>query len=290
MKKQIVFHHIMTLPTILILAFLTLFPIIYTVYYSLTDFYYLSLASSTYIGLDNYIKILNDDIFRLSLRNTLKFMFFAVIIETFLGLVMALIIQNKKKRVAKIYRILFLLPTLLPPVTVALIWQMMLSNSRGVINQLLSYIGLGPYNWLQDVQLAMPSIILIDVWQWSPFAFLLIYAAIQTVPKTQYEAAMIDGASWGAKFIYITIPNISQAIFVVILLRTIDTFRLFDKVNILTKGGPANTTTTITQYIYQNGVNNLKVGYGSAVSILMVLMVLLLSSVYIKRAFGENNG
>ncbi|MCG8571323.1 MAG: sugar ABC transporter permease [Spirochaetes bacterium] len=285
MKKLMRFENILTAPTIVFLVILTIFPLLYTIGYSFTDYYYLSSSDKSFIGLENYQEIIRDDIFRKAVINTVKFMVLAVVIETTLGLFMALLIQGMKKG-GKILRILFLLPMLLPPVTVALIWQMMLSNNRGIINQTLSVFHLGPFNWLLDVKLAMPSIIVIDVWQWTPFAFLLLYAALQTVPKNQYEAASIDGASSLAKFWYITVPNISQSIFIVILLRTIDTFRLFDKVNILTKGGPANSTTTITQYIYQKGVYNLKVGYGAAASMIMVIMVLIFSSFYIKQAFG----
>jgi multiple sugar transport system permease protein len=125
----------------------------------------------------------------------------------------------------------------------------------------------------------------IDVWQYMPFAFLLIYASLQAVPKSQYEAAKIDGASALQQLFFITIPNIMGGIILVVLLRSIDSIRLFDKVNILTRGGPANTTATITQYIYNYGVGNYRIGYSSAGAIIMTLIVLLISSLYVSRAF-----
>lgn len=287
MVKRLKFQHLMIAPTIIILACLTLFPLIYTLVYSFTDYYYLASGSKNFVGFDNYIDILNNELFRKAVMNTIKFMFLAVLTETTLGLLMALVLNSLKKGV-KILRVILLLPTLLPPVTVALTWQMMFSNNDGIINQLLSFFNIGPFNWLLDVSTAFYSILIIDIWQWTPFAFLLIYASLQSVPQSQYEAAVIDGANELEKFVYITLPNILPGIFLVILLRTIDAFRLFDKVNILTKGGPANSTTTITQYIYLNGIYNLKVGYGAAAALIMALLVLLFSVVYLKKVFGVN--
>jgi multiple sugar transport system permease protein len=162
-------------------------------------------------------------------------------------------------------------------------WQTMLSNNYGIINQMLGFLGLGPVNWLMDIKTAFYATLVIDVWQYTPMAFLLIYASMQTIPQVQYEAARMDGAGVWAQFRYITVPNISSGILMVVLMRTIDTFRLFDKVNILTKGGPANSTAAMTQFIYQQGVRSLKVGYGSAASVAMTLMVLLFSIGYVRK-------
>lgn len=286
MLKKTRFQQLMISPTIIILACLTLFPLLFTIFYSFTDYYYLALTPKKFIGIKNYTDILRNEIFIKSLINTVKFMFLAVIIETSLGLAIAMfVVSFKDVKKQKLLRIIILLPSLLPPVTVALIWQMMFSNNNGIINQILGLLGVGTINWLLDVKTAFYSILAIDIWQWTPFAFLLIYANLLTVPKDQYEAAEIDGANTSAKFFYITLPNIMPGIMLVVLLRTIDTFRLFDKVNILTKGGPANSTTTITQFIYVNGIFNLKVGYGAAASLIMAVTVLLISLVYIKKAF-----
>ena len=127
----------------------------------------------------------------------------------------------------------------------------------------------------------------IDVWQNVPFVFLLLYASLQGVPQQQYEAAELDGANMFQKFFYVTFPNIRSGIFLCLLLRTIDTFRLFDKVNILTQGGPVNTTTTITQYLYAFGIKTLNFGFGSAGALVMTILVLLLSIPYIRTAIGS---
>ena len=181
-------------------------------------------------------------------------------------------------------RTILLLPTLLPPVTAALIWKIMLSNNYGIINEFLRFMHIPVFNWFFDTRTAMPVIILIDVWQCMPFVFLPIYASLQTVPQTLYEAAKIDGANKWHEFRYITMPCISGAVVLCLLLRTIDSFRMFDKINILTGGGPANTTATITQFIYTYGIKSLKFGYGSAGAVVMAAIVLLLSIQYIKKS------
>ena len=140
------------------------------------------------------------------------------------------------------------------------------------------------FNWFMDTRTAFGAILLIDVWQNVPFVFLLLYASLQSVSESQYEAARIDGAGVIQQFWYVTIPNIKNGLALCALLRTIDTFRLFEKVNILTGGGPAGTTSTITQFLYNYGIRNLKFGFGSAGAIVMTLLVLILASAYIKRA------
>lgn len=273
----------MLAPVIVLLIGLTVFPFIYTVTNSFTDYYYLAAESKQFVGLSNYIKVLNDDLFQRAVWNTVKFMLLAVSIETVLGLGIALLVESMKRGL-RLLRVTLLLPSLLPPVTVALVWQMMLSNHNGIINHMLSIFGMGPFNFLMDIGLAFNAILLIDIWQWTPFAFLLLYAALQAIPRSQYEAARVDGAGGWKIFAHITLTHLWPGLLLVVLLRTIDTFRLFDKVNILTGGGPANSTTTVTQYIYRHGVYNLQFGYSAAASIIMVLLVLAFSIAYILRS------
>ncbi|MDQ0173339.1 carbohydrate ABC transporter permease [Paenibacillus tundrae] len=285
MASKRVFQWAMLAPVTLLLICVTVFPFIYTVTNSFTDYYYLTSDAKQFIGFSNYVKIIQDEQFRQAVWNTLKFMFLAVSIETALGLGIAVLIESMR-RGQKVLRITMLIPSLLPPVTVALIWQMMLSNHNGIVNHLLHWFGVGPFNFLMDINIAFNAILFIDIWQWTPFAFLLLYAGLQSVPRSQFEAAKVDGAGKLRIFFHITLPNIMPTLFMVILLRTIDTFRLFDKVNILTGGGPANSTTTITQYIYKQGVYNLQIGYGAAASVIMVMLVLVFSVFYIKRSMG----
>lgn len=277
----------MLTPTVVVLAIMTAYPLFFTLYYSFTDYNLLrSLKNgSNFIGLQNYVKLLTNPYFQKSILNTVKFTIFAVIFEMLIGLVMALHV-NSLKRGQKTMRTLLLLPYLLPTVTVALSWRMMLSPNYGIVNQVLTALNLPVYNWFSDIRTAFGMLVLIDVWQNAPFVFLLLYASLQSVSQSQYEAARIDGAGVIQQFFYVTLPNIKGSLALCALLRTIDSFRLFDKVNLLTGGGPANSTSTITQYLYNYGIKSLDFGFGSAGAIVMTILVLILSSLYIKRAIS----
>lgn len=275
------FAYTMLAPAIFTLLALSVFPICFIIFYSFTDFYYLA-NDLNFIGFKNYVEIFNDRYFTQAILNTFKFMILAVFFEVFLALVLAGVV-NSLKVFAGIVRNIIVLPYLMPPVTTALIWQIMFSNNEGIINKFLNLFGFAPHNWLQDPMTALYAILIIDIWQYMSFVFLLLYTAMLNIPKDQFEAAKIDGANIFQQFIYITIPNIIPTIAIAITLRVIDTFRLFDKVNILTGGGPANSTATISQYIFEYGIKSLKIGYSSAVALIMVCAVLIFSIRYIQK-------
>ena len=276
----------MLTPTLIVLLVMTAYPLIFTFVYSFTDYNYLKgTENASFVLFDNYVSLFKNGYFQQAVWNTIKFTILAVVLEMALGLLIAVIV-NSLKRGQKIMRTLLLLPYLLPAVTVALSWRMMLSANYGIINQFLKGLGLPVFNWFMDTKTAFGTILLIDVWQNVPFVFLLLYASLQSVSENQYEAARIDGAGFFQQFWYITLPNIKGSLALCALLRTIDTFRLFEKVNVLTGGGPAGTTTTITQFLYTYGIKSLDFGFGSAGAIVMTLLVLILSSFYIKRAMG----
>ena len=276
----------MLTPTLIVLLVMTAYPLIFTFVYSFTDYNYLKGTENASFELfDNYVSLFKNGYFQQAVWNTIKFTILAVVLEMALGLLIAVFV-NSLKRGQKIMRTLLLLPYLLPAVTVALSWRMMLSANYGIINQFLKGLGLPVFNWFMDTKTAFGTILLIDVWQNVPFVFLLLYASLQSVSENQYEAARIDGAGFFQQFWYITLPNIKGSLALCALLRTIDTFRLFEKVNVLTGGGPAGTTTTITQFLYTYGIKSLDFGFGSAGAIVMTLLVLILSSFYIKRAMG----
>lgn len=276
----------MLTPTLVVLLVMTAYPLIFTFVYSFTDYNYLKgTENASFVLFDNYVALFKNGYFQQAVWNTIEFTILAVVLEMALGLLIAVFV-NSLKRGQKIMRTLLLLPYLLPAVTVALSWRMMLSANYGIINQFLEGLGLPVFNWFMDTKTAFGTILLIDVWQNVPFVFLLLYASLQSVSENQYEAARIDGAGFLQQFWYITLPNIKGSLALCALLRTIDTFRLFEKVNVLTGGGPAGTTTTITQFLYTYGIKSLDFGFGSAGAIVMTLLVLILSSFYIKRAMG----
>ncbi|WP_122788328.1 carbohydrate ABC transporter permease [Intestinibacillus sp. Marseille-P6563] len=276
----------MLTPTMILLLVMTAYPMIFTFIYSFTDYNYLKgTDQASFILFNNYTKLFNNGYFQQAVWNTIIFTVLAVILEMGLGLLIAVFI-NSLRRGQKIMRTLLLLPYLLPAVTVALSWRLMLSSNYGIVNQFLEALGLPVFNWFMDTKTAFATILVIDVWQNVPFVFLLLYASLQSVSENQYEAARIDGAGFFQQFWYVTLPNIKSSLALCALLRTIDTFRLFEKVNVLTGGGPAGTTTTITQFLYTYGIRSLDFGFGSAGAIVMTILVLILSSFYIKRAMG----
>ena len=276
----------MLTPTMIVLLVMTAYPLIFTFVYSFTDYNYLKgTQDASFVLFESYTSLIQNGYFQQAVWNTVIFTVLAVVLEMGFGLLIAVFV-NSLKRGQKIMRTLLLLPYLLPAVTVALSWRMMLSANYGIINQFLESLGLPVFNWFMDTQTAFGTILVIDVWQNVPFVFLLLYASLQSVSESQYEAARIDGAGTLQQFWYITLPNIKSSLALCALLRTIDTFRLFEKVNVLTGGGPAGTTTTITQFLYTYGIESLDFGFGSAGAIVMTVLVLILSSFYIKRAMG----
>lgn len=279
------FSTAMITPTMVVLAVMTVYPLIFTLVYSFTDYNLLGALNGApkATGLKNYLDLLTDAYFQQSVWNTVKFTVLTVALEMLTGFGMALFV-NSLKTGQKIMRTLLLLPYLLPTVTVALIWRMMLSPNYGIVNRFLESLHLPVFNWFSDIRTAFGMLVLIDVWQCAPFVFLLLYAALQSVSQEQYEAARMDGAGPVRILFYVTIPNIKSSLALCALLRTIDSFRLFDKVNLLTGGGPANSTATITQYLYNYGIKTFDFGLGSAGAIVMTVIVLILSSFYIKRA------
>ena len=281
-REKGIFVSQMTAPTIVFLLVMTVYPVLFTIYYSFTDYNYLK-GTHPFSGLANYTALFQNMYFRQAVSNTVKFTVIAVVLEVVLGLLTALFVKSLK-RGQKVVRTLLLLPYLLPAVTVALIWRMMLSPNYGIITDVFTALGLPVYNWFYDGKTAFGTLLVIDVWQNVPFAFLLIYAHLQGVPESQYQAASIDGAGALQRFRHITLPNIGGGIALCAMLRTIDTFRLFEKVNILTGGGPANTTTTTTQFMYTYGIKSLKFGLASACAIVMTVFVLIMSSIYMKKA------
>lgn len=276
------FANTMVSPTVIILLVMTAYPLIFTLIYSFTD-YNLMKRNTSFVALKNYADLLGNAYFRQAIWNTVKFTVLTVAFEMVCGFFLALFVNSLKKG-QKAMRTLLLLPYLLPAVTVALSWRMMLSPNYGIVNQVLTTLNLPVYNWFSDIHTAFGMLVLIDVWQNTPFVFLLLYAALQSAPQAQYEAARIDGANRFQTMIYVTIPNLKNSLALCALLRTIDGFRVFEKVNLLTGGGPANSTATITQYLYNFGIKSLKFGFGSAGAIVMTILVLILASAYIKRA------
>ena len=269
---------LLALPYLIWMFLFILIPLGMVVAYAFTD------NHTGLFTLSNLTRIFTGGVRQIFLRS-IWYSLIASCICLIIGYPVAYFIARQRPMVQRFLYLMVMLPMCLSFLLRTLAWVGLLRDT-GIINQFLESLGLPWYNWFLDTKTAFGAILLIDVWQNTPFVFLLLFASLQSVPEGQYEAARIDGAGAFQQFWYVTIPNIKNSLALCALLRTIDTFRLFEKVNVLTGGGPAGTTSTITQYLYNYGIKSLDFGFGSAGAIVMTVLVLLLSSVYIKRAIS----
>ena len=234
--------------------------------YSFTD----STAHGQYIGGDNYRRLVFDNDFFNSFKVTFLYMVPALIIQSILGLLTALLISGAVRR-ARILIPIMLLPTLLTPVVIGLVGVLTLNPDFGVIGQWLNRSGLITEAVLGSVKWALPAVIAIDTYQWTPFIAVLLTAGLLALPKEPYEAAQVDGANSIQTFFRVTMPLLWPYIVVALLIRTIDAFRIFDIIWVMTRGGPGTVTETVAVYAYRQEFRYWNIGYGSA--IIMVLFV-----------------
>jgi multiple sugar transport system permease protein len=269
---------LMTLPILIILFILTLF-LFYVIGLSLTDST-LSKPFRDFVGLDNFGQALADETFFTSIVNTLVFAFVVTTIETLLGFVLALALHTEW-RAGRFLRTLALLPLFTPPVAVAMIWRLIYDPVSGFLNHYLLQFGLieRPIAFLGQLHLAMPAIMAADVWQWTPFCFILCLAALQSLPAEPYEAAAVDGASSWQVFRRITLPLVTPAVIVTFLFRLLIALKVFDLVFILTYGGPGSATQVVSFYIYKIGFTMFKTGYAAALTILVLVLLAVISTV-----------
>jgi multiple sugar transport system permease protein len=243
-------------------------------------------VARTYIGLDNFRRAFDDPLVLQALKITLRWMIGVTVAEVVLGLLLALLLtQNIPFR--PLFTSLLIIPIIMPPVAVAVAWYFMYDINFGVYNYLLDLIDLGPVNWLTDRNLALYSIMFVDIWQATPFAFLLLYAGLLSLPRDPYEAAAIDGASPLHIFRTVTLPLLKPVLMVVILLRLIDAARIFDKIFIMTKGGPGSSTYSLTFTIYIQGFTKFDLGYTAALSFLFQIGLIAIATVYVRRVLSD---
>jgi len=241
-----------------------------------------------FAGLKNYYEILfHDKRFWRSLYNTFTIAVPALVLEAIIGLGIALLL-NRGIRGKKIITVLLILPVVIPPITTGLIWRMLYHEKYGAINGLLYAIGIKyQITWLSTPGLAKFAVIITDVWQWTPFMMMMILAGLQSIPVECIEAAEVDGANAFQRFIYITLPMLRYTIMVAALLRIMDLIKLFDVIFVLTMGGPGGTTETISIYTYLVSFRAFRMGYGSALSYLVLIITVLFSTYFIKIVRGK---
>lgn len=242
-----------------------------------------------FIGLENFVRAFEDPLVAQSAVTTIKWMVIVTTIEVALGLALALLLTGGIRGRGAISSLL-IVPIIMPPVAVSIAWLFMYDYEFGVFNYLLNEVGLPSVRWLSDPAIALYAMMAVDVWQATPFAFLLLYAAILSLPRDPYEAAAIDGAGRWHLFRTVTLPLLQPVLLVVILLRLIDAARIFDKIFIMTRGGPGSSAYTMTLTIYIEGFTKFDFGYASALSFLFQLSLIAAATFYVKRVLADYAG
>jgi len=246
---------------------------IVSLWWSLND--YSGLTAAKFVGLNNYVELLtNDKIFTKSLVNTTVFVLLGMSIGPTLGLLTALML-NQNVRFRSLYRTAYYLPVMTSLVVVATIW-IMLYNRNGLFNVILQQFGLERIGWLSNPHYALVSIVIASVWQGFGFETVVFLAALQSIPRELYEAAMIDGAGSGAQFRYITLPSLRPVILFVYIIGIIGSYQVFDQVYVMTNGGPVYSTSTIVHYLFTK-FQDLRLGYASAIAYILFAILVIFS-------------
>jgi multiple sugar transport system permease protein len=274
-------------PGLLFLAAISLYPTLYSLVVSFMRWNLSSGEAARFAGVDNFVGLLTDGLFWNSVRVTLVFVFFSVLIELVLTFGLALLFFRGFPG-DKLLRALIMMPMLCAPVVVGLLARFSLEPTYGIVNQLMRSIGLPTTEFLGNVDLALPTLIAIDVWQWSPFLFLILLAAMQGLPEEVIEASKIDGASWPRIIWHQFLPLLRYPILVGVLLRLIDSFRVYDIVYMTTRGGPVDATSTMSWQIYNMGFRAFNISYAAAFSWLLLLLVLLAVNSLIRRMVARS--
>ncbi|SER45555.1 carbohydrate ABC transporter membrane protein 1, CUT1 family [Faunimonas pinastri] len=270
-------------PALAILAVITFYPLLRTLYFSFTDAQISAAGTSgNFVGFDNYAYAASDAGFHAALIRTIVFTVSSVALETVMGVAVALLLNQEFKGRA-IARTAIILPWAVPNIVNAMMWRLIMNPEYGALNAALTQTGiLGAYrSWLGDPSTALAMVIFADVWKNFPLVAFVALAALQTVPSELYEAARIDGAGPWSRFRFVTLPGIVAPLLVAIVLRSIEAFRVFDIIYVMTRGGPIDSTKTVSFYVYQTYFSYLDAGTGAAYAVIVALLSAVMISGYI---------
>jgi len=271
-------------PTVGVLLAITIFPLVYSLALSLHSWTMGSLQGWRFVGLSNFQMILRDDpYFWTSVRVTLTYVSAAVGLELVLGLGIALLLNRRADGRGGVVQTLLILPTMMTPVVVGIVWRLLYNPDLGFLNYVMSLMGIPPQNWLGDLRTALPAVLAADVWEWTPFVALVLLAGLRAMPPEPFEAGAIDGASGWQVFRYITLPLLTPTILVAVLIRLMDAFKTFDLVFVLTKGGPGMSTEVLSYYTYRYGFKFFHMGYAAALSYFLLVIVVVISQIFVRR-------
>jgi ABC-type sugar transport system permease subunit len=284
-RQQKLLGVLFSLPAIALMFTFLILPVILAFIYSLMNYNMLNPDAKTFTGLDNYIRLFQDEIFFTALKNTLYFTVLVVPLQCGVALLLAILV-NKKVKVASIGRVFFFSPVVTSMVVVAILWTFLYNVDNGLINNALNFFGIENQPFLLSPDQAMNSIIFMSIWQAAGFQMMIFLAGLKDVPEELYEAAEVDGANVWQKFRNVTLPSIQHVTGFVLIITTIQAFRLFIQPYVMTNGGPSDSTKTLVFMLYENGFQFRDVGYSSAIAVVFFLVVIL-TSLILKKVLKQ---
>jgi multiple sugar transport system permease protein len=233
-------------------------------------------SDAKWVGLNNFVSAFSNPRVWSSLWTTLQFAFVAVTAEMILGIALALALEHPVRGLA-VFRTLFILPMMIAPIAVGLAWRYLFDAQFGLVNALLVKLGFSAQTWLADPSLAFASIVIADIWQWTPFVFIMMIAALANIDKSVMEASKIDGATWWQSTFKVKLPMVMHVIAITLMMRLIDAFRVLEVIYVLTFGGPGDSTEILALHIYKTAFFGQQLGVAAAISVLLLLVVVGLS-------------
>ena len=264
------------IPALVVISAVIVFPWVFTLWMSAHRW---TLGQEqSFIGFENYIRLASDFRFWESLWHTLVYTVLSVVAPLFLGTLAALVFDAQFP-LRGFLRGVFVMPMMATPVAIALVWTMMFHPQLGVLNYLLSLIGIGPLEWIYNQSTVIPSLVLVETWQWTPLVMLIVLGGLAAVPREPYESAEIDGANAWQKFRYLTMPMIAPFLMIAVIIRSIDAVKSFDIIYAMTQGGPGTASETINIYLYNTAFSYYDIGYGSAMAVVFFIIIVALSFV-----------
>ena len=266
------FGYLFVSPAVVILSIVILAPIAIAIITSFYDYTLINRTLDSFIGLRNYFESVSNEKFIHSAIVTIVFVILVVLFEFIIGFLIAILL-NQVERFRNIYYFILLIPLLINPIVVGLIWRMFLHPQLGILNYLISLIGIDPVNWLGDPQNAFITIIFVDIWHQVSFMIILLLAGLASIPEEPYEAARVDGANAFQQFRDITLPYMRPVIIITLLIRLIFALKTYDLIYIMTKGGPGDATDLISYYIYRSAFIGLDLGQAASMSVILLLIV-----------------
>jgi ABC-type sugar transport system permease subunit len=277
-RQQKVLGVLFSLPALALMFTFLILPVVLAFVYSFMNYNMLNPDAKVFSGLDNYIRLFQDKIFFTALKNTLYFTALVVPLQCGVALMLAILV-NKKVKAASLGRVFFFSPVVTSMVVVAILWTFLYNVDNGLINNALNFFGIENQPFLLSPDQAMNSIIFMSIWQAAGFQMMIFLAGLKDVPEELYEAAEIDGANVWQKFRNVTLPSIQHVTGFVLIITTIQAFRLFIQPYVMTNGGPSDSTKTMVFMLYENGFQFRDVGYSSAIAVVFFLVVIITSLV-----------